>query len=407
MFIATCLAATILAGQDASAPDVPRIANAKPKSLRESFRTPISVAFKDVTLREMCDDLRKKHGLPIAIDEKALDDGRYDWNTKLSFIVENISFKSAMNLLLKQASLDYVVVDDTLVITTSAKARGPFVTRIYPVADLLKVTEVDWGLADDAPKPMAERLVDLVADVVEPDSWKKAGGKGTVEFDPREKSLVVHQTRDVHEQIEDLLHGMRKLSDLTVVFEVRWITVPQGSEHFRATANLANQGMILNHRQVARLISSGCVGCWESSAQASKITAVNGQRRTIQLPDLVSAAIRKQWPFQVHAAEWVSDDGKLSLLPVVSADRQFVRLDLRTRCEIAGQVADLPELILRQPLNSGLERTIPDGATLVLHGGFLEGKDRHRQVLILITSRIVVREQEAENLAWREIPDPQ
>jgi type II secretory pathway component GspD/PulD (secretin) len=56
---------------------------------------------------------------------------------KMSLPVENISVKSARNLLLKKARLTYVIRDEVLQITSENNAKGRLQQRTYSVADLV------------------------------------------------------------------------------------------------------------------------------------------------------------------------------------------------------------------------------------------------------------------------------
>jgi general secretion pathway protein D len=70
-----------------------------------------------------------------------------------------------------------------------------------------------------------ETLIELIEKTVEPDTWQAAGGTGDMEGFPTNLSLVVSQTQEVHEKIADLLEQLRRLQDLQVTIEVRFITL--------------------------------------------------------------------------------------------------------------------------------------------------------------------------------------
>ena len=58
-----------------------------------------------------------------------------------------------------------------------------------------------------------------------PESWDDVGGPGSISGFETNLSLVVSQTQEVHEQIADLLEQLRRLQDLQVTIEVRFITL--------------------------------------------------------------------------------------------------------------------------------------------------------------------------------------
>ena len=58
-----------------------------------------------------------------------------------------------------------------------------------------------------------------------PTTWDHNGGKGSIASSPTNLSLVVSQTQEVHEEIVDLLEQLRRMQDLQVTIEVRFITL--------------------------------------------------------------------------------------------------------------------------------------------------------------------------------------
>ncbi len=70
-----------------------------------------------------------------------------------------------------------------------------------------------------------DTLIDLITSTIAPQTWDLVGGPGSIEGFPTNLSLVVSQTQEVHEQIADLLDQLRRLQDLQVTIEVRFITL--------------------------------------------------------------------------------------------------------------------------------------------------------------------------------------
>lgn len=69
-----------------------------------------------------------------------------------------------------------------------------------------------------------DSLIDLITSTIEHDSWMENGtGEGEIMPFPTNLSLVISQTQRVHEQIADLLEQLRRLQDLQVTVEVRFI----------------------------------------------------------------------------------------------------------------------------------------------------------------------------------------
>ena len=70
-----------------------------------------------------------------------------------------------------------------------------------------------------------DTLIELITSTIAPDTWDEVGGAGAIEPFPVNLSLVISQTQEVHEQIADLLDQLRRLQDLQVTIEVRFITL--------------------------------------------------------------------------------------------------------------------------------------------------------------------------------------
>ena len=68
-------------------------------------------------------------------------------------------------------------------------------------------------------------LIDLIQSTVAADTWDVVGGQGAIRPFETNLSLVVRQTQEVHEEIADLLEQLRRLQDLQVTIEVRFITL--------------------------------------------------------------------------------------------------------------------------------------------------------------------------------------
>ena len=70
-----------------------------------------------------------------------------------------------------------------------------------------------------------QSLIDLIQTTVVPDTWEALGGPSTMAPYPQNLSLVISTTSDVHDQIVDLLESLRRLQNLQITIEVRFITL--------------------------------------------------------------------------------------------------------------------------------------------------------------------------------------
>lgn len=70
-----------------------------------------------------------------------------------------------------------------------------------------------------------DTLIELITTTISPDSWDDVGGPGSIAQFDTNLSLVISQTQEIHEKIADLLEQLRRLQDLQVTIEVRFITL--------------------------------------------------------------------------------------------------------------------------------------------------------------------------------------
>jgi type II secretory pathway component GspD/PulD (secretin) len=257
------------------------------QSIERKLMTPISpVNFKDYPLRQAIDDLGTLGGLKIFIDKQAMNDAGINLEQPITFSQEGIFLKSALNLMLGQAKLTYVIQDQTLQVTTADKAKGQTKLVTYPVADLVVPptdgtlpnsssftaaldrqanaqglvnpgatpvtgpTSLAGGMPVGSPggsmangtyrnlapgsatvlppgRTMEETLINVITSMIAPESWSDVGGKGKIKYYPLGMALVVDQTQDIQEQVADLLAALRRLQELEVAIEMKMITVSE------------------------------------------------------------------------------------------------------------------------------------------------------------------------------------
>jgi type II secretory pathway component GspD/PulD (secretin) len=87
----------------------------------------VSLRFHEEPLAKAVQFLSDALGLPIDIDREALDEEGVTPDTPVTLDIENIPADDAMDLLLCQLNLAWVVADDTLVITSQLQAGNSLV----------------------------------------------------------------------------------------------------------------------------------------------------------------------------------------------------------------------------------------------------------------------------------------
>src|SRR5262249_53325763 len=83
------------------------------------------------------------------------------------------------------------------------------------------------GGSQASKKTMEDVLIKLITNTIKPESWDASGGPGTIDYFPLGMALTINQTPDIQEQVQELLHALRRLQDQEVAVEVRFITISE------------------------------------------------------------------------------------------------------------------------------------------------------------------------------------
>jgi hypothetical protein len=169
--------------------------------IRRALEEPISLSATEMPFQEVVARLQADSRIGIQLDTRAITDAGGAADMPISAAISNTRLRSALYLLLHSHDLDWIIDADSLIITTSASAKERLETRIYPVRDLLDRVE---GVDD------YDSVIDAVTSTISPTTWTDAGGSGSISPFPNARSLIVTQTREVHEVMEILFAKLRE-----------------------------------------------------------------------------------------------------------------------------------------------------------------------------------------------------
>jgi hypothetical protein len=240
----TCLGSLPVAAQEVATQSSPTLPGLMPPTLdvkssrfdddddravRRALEKRITLRLDSVPLNEAVRRLGGELGIPILIDPEGLEEAGVVIDQVVSFQLPNARARNALKLLLEPLNLTIDVTHGVLQITSVEKASEHVITRVYNVRDLVQTGSRSVGFALPVPQTTRvyyggfasdggewndfDTLIDLITSTVQPDAWTDNGGQGSISGFPRGALLVVGQTEDIHEELQELLKNMRSATD--------------------------------------------------------------------------------------------------------------------------------------------------------------------------------------------------
>ncbi|MEI8376421.1 MAG: hypothetical protein WCJ35_26690 [Planctomycetota bacterium] len=211
--------------------------------INAALQSPTEIACNGTPLKEVVEQLKKRHQIEIQLDLAALKEAGVEEVCPVTKHLSGISLKSALRLLLDELQLKYVIHNEVLLITSPTKVESDecMATRIYPVKDLILFRNENDGIEMEF-----QPLLDLIRDSVATRTWVDNGGSGSIasyQFQDR-CLLVICQTEEVHEKVVTLLAALRRCAaaDAKGGNELRLPKRPKTVAPAAAPANVQGSG---------------------------------------------------------------------------------------------------------------------------------------------------------------------
>ena len=186
----------------------------KEKKIIESLNKPVTIIGKDKPLDYLLQELSTAIDQPLLIDERSLRDVDIDLKSNASLEAQGISAHTALRQLLASKGLTYIIQSETIQIVTVERARESLTTKVYYLGDVTQGIGpfgggATWGPFLDFQQTVTNvnTIVDAIQDSVDPLSWKKRGGPGTITFHYPTMSIIVRASSEVHSALGSKLGG--------------------------------------------------------------------------------------------------------------------------------------------------------------------------------------------------------
>ena len=154
------------------------------------------IEITDMPLARAVDLLATASTVPITLNADAMRQLGVSPRDRISVRFDSTTIGKALQAVAAERGLAATIDNGQVIVTSPAEYRETLRTVHYTVSDFT---------GDD--KAAVTDLAALVRRLVAPESWKDAGGRGTIEPEPG--TMVVLQTGDVHQQVLTFCEKLR------------------------------------------------------------------------------------------------------------------------------------------------------------------------------------------------------
>ena len=167
------------------------------RRILEALNRKTSVDFRDMPVSSVITEIGQQTRVPTFVDVNALQDIGIQPDEAISIVLKDVTWRSALHLVLEPLGLTAIVEDGFLVMTTIEEAELYLFAEVYDVRDL------------------AERRLggqNLLEAIVNETSgpWEDVDGTGGAIDVPVHGILLIRHTRPVHDEVAVLLRDLRE-----------------------------------------------------------------------------------------------------------------------------------------------------------------------------------------------------
>jgi hypothetical protein len=174
----------------------------------EALQDKCDLEFDQLPLIDALNRLAEPRHVQLYIDYKALTEASVDKDTPVTCSVKGLSYKRALEVVLDELELTYLIRDGVLLITTKTAAESMLAIKVYPVFDL--VVRPPAASANRPALDFQWFIENIVANIA-PKTWDEVGGPASIEPFTNSGALVISQTTAVHEEIAEYLRAHREV----------------------------------------------------------------------------------------------------------------------------------------------------------------------------------------------------
>ena len=181
-----------------------------PTAVERALDKRVSLKLSHMPLTEVAAHLADLSGVNVFLDRKGLAEAHVAAGLEIDFEMEDVRLGTAIRELLAEHDLGYAILDDNVLLITSAAAAGDHrITRVYNIQDFLSLPGPVGEFTEFPPRDEADLLVNMITANVDATSWADSGGSGTISV--AAGCLVISQSPQALGKIADLLAALREV----------------------------------------------------------------------------------------------------------------------------------------------------------------------------------------------------
>lgn len=204
------------------------------KDIKNQLEQEITLDFQDQDLAEVISFLQKVTNANIVLDPKVLA----ATPPPITLKVDRMKLKYVLDFIMKLTALNYNLRDEAIYISNAEGLRGDVYMKIYDVRDLTHAMQSFPGPELDIPEPGGKgatmlppidtgdkqetsEFIDIIKKVVAPATWGTTG----IDIGEYNGSMVVTQTTEVHQQVDELLRSLRNQKGTQIHVKCKFLTI--------------------------------------------------------------------------------------------------------------------------------------------------------------------------------------
>lgn len=207
------LGVVILAAVATAADTAEKGKHEPPPLIEEALEQYVDFEFVKAPLSDFAAYIQERYHVPVVLDRAALAKAEVPADATVTFTAKHMPLRSAITWALSPLAMDWVVLDDALLLSTRDVADETMSTLVHDVSDFI----APRGEKEEASavKQRLAELAEVVQATVTPDTWQDADGDASIKpLDLGDaRVLVVYHNRRGQEAVAMLLDDLAFYSE--------------------------------------------------------------------------------------------------------------------------------------------------------------------------------------------------